>query len=323
MTSIKDFGGEFALIDLINRKPKDKRIIVGIGDDTAVLEYDRKHFMLWTVDMQVEGDHFNANWSTPRQIGRKAMEVNVSDIAAMGGFPKYALVSISLPQETQIEFVHELYKGMREACRAHGFEIVGGNTTHGVNMVIDVSLIGFVEKNRLRLRSNAKVNDLICVTGDLGKSTAGLEALKAGLKGLNVRSHLEPRCRLKEAREISKYANAMIDVSDGLASEVNHICQTSNTGAVVFKDAIPLSRNTRLLASRLNKDPYHFALHGGEDYELVFTIPESKLDRIRLKCQVSVVGRILDRKKGIFMEDNNERVPLRGGYDHFRLKHTS
>lgn len=316
--NVRDFGGEFALIDLIKRKPRDSRVVVGIGDDTAVIEYDRKRFMLWTVDMQVEGDHFNTSWSTPRQIGRKAMEVNVSDIAAMGGFPKYALVSISLPQETQMEFVEEVYRGMRDACRAYGFEIVGGNTTHGVKTVIDISIIGFVEKNRLCLRSDAKVNDLICVTGDLGESAAGLEALKAGLEDADVRGHLEPRCRLREAREIAKHANALIDVSDGLASEVKHICDMSKTGAVVYRDAIPISRNTRLLAGRLKKDPYGFALHGGEDFELVFTIPEGKLHKIKLKCPVTVVGRILEKKRGVCLTDNGKRIPLEGGYDHFK-----
>lgn len=318
MTSIKKFGGEFALIDLIKRRPKDRRVVVGIGDDTAVLEYDGKRFMLWTVDMQVEGDHFNTRWSTPRQIGRKAMEVNVSDIAAMGGLPKYALVSISLPEETQVEFVDELYRGMRDACRAYGFEIVGGNTTHGVKTVIDISIIGFVEKNRLCLRSGAKAGDLICVTGDLGESAAGLEALKAGLKNVDATAHLEPRCRLKEAREISKHANALIDVSDGLASEVKHICEMSKTGAVVLKDAIPLSGNTRLLAGRLNKDPYEFALHGGEDFELVFTIPDGKLSRIKLECPITVVGRIVKKKQGVTLMDNGKKIPLQGGYDHFK-----
>jgi len=317
MTSIKKIGGEFALIDLIARKPKDKNIVTGIGDDTAVLNYDKKSYLLWTVDMQVEGDHFNRRWSTPEQIGKKAMEINVSDIAAMGGLPKYALVSISLPENTQAEFVGKMYKGMREVCKKYDFEIVGGNTTHGKNMVIDISIIGFVEKERLRLRSHAKIGDLICVTGDLGKSTAGLETLKAGLKG-NVKSHLEPKCRLNEAREIAKHANAMIDVSDGLASEVRHICEMSKKGAVLLKEKIPLSENTKKLARNLGKNPYDFALHGGEDFELVFTIPKNKLSRIKTKCPITTVGRILDKKQGIKLMDKGKEIALGRGYDHFK-----
>lgn len=319
MTSIKDYGGEFALIDLISRKPKDRSIVVGMGDDTTVVGYNKKYFLLWTTDMLVEGDHFNLKWSTPRQIGRKAMEINVSDIAAMGGLPKYALTSISLPYDTQVEFVDELYRGMRDVCRRYGFEIVGGNTTHGTRIVIDVSILGLVEKNRLRLRSDAKVGDLICVTGDLGKSTAGLETLKAGLNG-NVKDHLEPKCRLKEARVVSKYANAMIDVSDGLASEVNHICEMSKVGAEVTKERIPVSKNTFKLAKKLEKDAYDFALHGGEDFELVFTIPKKKLEKIKIKCPITIVGRIANKRQGVKLVDRGKKIPLMGGYDHFKVE---
>ena len=317
--NIKDYGGEFALIDLISRRKKDKNVLVGVGDDTAVIKYNKKYVLLWTTDMLVEGDHFNLKWSTSQQIGKKAMEINVSDIASMGGLPKYALISISLPDDTQVEFIDQLYKGMRNVCKKYDFEIVGGNTTHGQRIVIDISLIGMAEKKRLCLRSNAKVGDLICVTGYLGKSAVGLETLRAGLKG-NVKDHLEPECRLNEARVISKYANAMIDVSDGLASEVNHICKRSNVGAKVVKEKIPISKNTFKLANKLGKDAYGFALDGGEDFELVFTIPERKLDKIKVKCPVTVVGRIVEKRKGIYLIDKGKKTPLEGGYDHFNSK---
>jgi thiamine-monophosphate kinase len=320
MTSIRQFGGEFALIDAIARtlgKPRDRSVLVGIGDDAAVLKYDKKHYMLLTVDMMVEGDHFNRRWSTPEQIGMKATEVNVSDIAAMGGLPRYALVSISLPEDIPVEFVMAVYGGMNRVAHKHNLDIIGGNTTHGKYLIIDVIIVGFVEKDRLCLRSGAKAGDVICVTGDLGKSAAGLETLKAGLRG-NVKSHLEPKCRLKEARTISIYANAMIDVSDGLASEVSHICEKSNAGAEIFKERIPISKNTRALAKQLGKDPYDFALHGGEDFELVFTIPEEKLAKIKINCPITVVGRILDRKKGVYLKDKGGKIRLTGGYDHFK-----
>jgi len=337
MTSVKELGGEFALIDLIARtlgKSKDKSVVAGIGDDTAVVDFDEKHYMLLTVDMLVEGDHFSRKWSTAKQIGMKAMEINVSDIAAMGGFPKYALVSISLPEYVTVEYVKEMYSGMKSIAKKHNFSIIGGNTTHGEKLVIDVVVIGLVEKERLCLRSNAKVGDLICVTGNLGKSTAGLETLKAGLKG-NVKDHLEPECRLKEARIISKHANAMIDVSDGLASEVKHMCEMSQTGATVEKKKIPISRNTFNLAGKLKKDAYDFALHGGEDFELVFTIPKNKLKKIKTKCPITVVGKITSKKQGVWLVDGKlenhktkpakttkqnrkQKTPLGGGYDHFK-----
>ncbi len=320
MTSIRELGGEFALIDAIAKtlgKSKDKSIVAGIGDDAAVIEFDRKRYMLFTVDMLVEGDHFRREWSTPKQIGMKAMEVNVSDIAAMGGLPKYALASISLPDDTTVEFIEDMYAGMSHVARKYGFNVIGGNTTHGKKMVVDVVVVGLVEKERLCLRSDAREGDLICVTGDLGKSTAGLEALKTGLKG-NVKAHLEPTCRLKEARVISKYANAMIDVSDGLASEVKHICEMSNVGAKVMKDMIPVSKNTFNLARKVGKDAYDFALHGGEDFELVFTVRKSNLGRIRLDVPVTVVGEIVPKREGVYIIDGRRKQKLGGGYDHFK-----
>ncbi|MFH1125697.1 MAG: thiamine-phosphate kinase [Candidatus Altiarchaeota archaeon] len=321
MTSIKKFGGEFALIDVMAKiigRPKDKSVVVGIGDDTAVVEFDKKHYLLFTVDMLVESDHFRKEWSTPEQIGMKAMEINVSDIAAMGGLPKYALVSISLPEDTPVEFIKKIYGGMSKIARKYKFDIIGGNTTHGRSLVIDVIVIGLVDKDKVCRRSDARVGDLICVTGDLGKSTAGLETLKAGLKG-DVKEHLEPKCRLKEAQEIAKYANAMIDVSDGLASEVNHICEMSKVGAEVFKGKIPMSKNTLKLAKNLKKDAYSFALHGGEDFELVFTIPKQKLEKIKIRCPVTVVGRIVDKRYGANLVNKGEKIPLKGGYDHFKI----
>jgi len=320
MTSIRRLGGEFALINAIAKvtgKPKNKRVVVGIGDDAAVLAYDKKHYMLLTVDMLVEGDHFSQKWSTPEQIGMKAMEVNVSDIAAMGGLPEYALISISLPEDVPVESVIRVYKGMNTVARKYNFDIIGGNTTHGKNLIIDIIIAGFVEKDRLCLRSGAKIGDLVCVTGDLGKSAAGLETLKAGFKG-NVKPHLEPKCRLKEARMISLHANAMIDVSDGLASEVGHICERSNVGAEVFKEKIPISKNTLSLAKKVGKDPYDLALHGGEDFELVFTIPEEKLENIKIACPITIVGRIVDKKRGIYLVDKGRRMPPGSGYDHFK-----
>ena len=319
MTSIKEFGGEFALIGAIAGKlgqAWDKNIVKGIGDDAAVFKHDNKYYMLWTVDMMVEGDHFSRKWSTPRQIGMKSMESNVSDIAAMGGFPKYALVSISLPEDVTIEFVKEMYGGMHAVAEKYDFSIVGGNTTRGKSIVIDVTVIGFVEKDRLRLRSGARVGDLVCVTGDLGKSRAGLELLLAGKAGY-TRGHLEPKCRLPEARVISKHANAMIDVSDGLASEVTHLCEMSGTGALILKHSIPLSRQTKTAAKIVGKDPYDYALNGGEDYELLFTVGREKLREIRLRTPVTVVGIVTARKHGIKISDGKTLSNLKGGYDHF------
>ncbi len=314
MTSIRDCGGEFALI---NRLARRGGAVVGIGDDAAVLKYTKDRHLLFTTDMLCDGDHFRREWSTPRQIGLKAMESNVSDIAAMGGLPTYAVISLSLTPDTSVEFLEGLYSGLYESADGHGVRIVGGDTTHAATMVINVALLGEVEKSMLCLRSGARAGDLICVTGDLGKSAAGLELMKAGLEG-DVTDHMEPKCRLREARKIAKYATAMIDVSDGLASEVNHICDMSGAGAIVYRDLIPLSKTTRMSAKAAGKDPYDLALNGGEDYELVFTVPERDLKKIRPGCQVTVVGEILPRKRGSCIEAGGRKTPLQGGYDHFR-----
>lgn len=316
--NVRDFGGEFALIDLIAREVRDKNVVAGIGDDCAVIRYDKRRHLLWTVDMMVEGDHFRLDWMTPRQVGVKAVEANVSDVAAMGGLPKYALASIALPDDTQIEFVSGLYRGMRASAKKHGLNIVGGNTTHSRTLTIDFTLIGFVEKDRMTLRSGAREGDLICVTGDLGKSRAGLELLLAGKKGYTS-AYLNPRCRLFEGREIARHATSMIDVSDGLASEVGRVCSMSGVGAEVCARDVPVSAKTRKAAEAVGKDALDYALRGGEDYELVFTVPEKKLGKIKVKCPVTVVGRILPKKEGLtLVDEDGGRTPLGGGYDHFK-----
>ena len=311
---IHDIGGEFALIDRLARRGG---AVVGVGDDAAVLKHTNRKYLLFTTDMLCDGDHFRREWSTPRQIGLKAMESNVSDIAAMGGLPTYAVVSLSLTPDMSVEFMDGLYSGIYESADRYGVKVVGGDMTHAATMVVNVALLGVVEKEMLCLRSGAGVGDLICVTGDLGKSAAGLELMKAGLEG-DVTDHLEPKCRLREARKIAKHATAMIDVSDGLASEVNHICKMSGVGAVVYRDLIPLSKTTMISAKAAGKDPYDYALDGGEDYELVFTVPERNLKKIRPGCPVTVVGEILPKKLGSCIEAGGRKTPLRGGYDHFK-----
>ncbi|MFC2154404.1 thiamine-phosphate kinase, partial [Candidatus Altiarchaeota archaeon] len=256
----------------------------------------------------------------PEQVGAKAMEANVSDIAAMGGIPTYGFVSISLTDKIDVETVEGIYNGMYSVCDKYGCKIIGGDTTHGGVAVINIALLGLVEKRRLCLRSQAEVGDLIVVTGDLGKSKAGLELL---LKEINdkkelLQAHLEPKCRINESRKISKYANAMIDVSDGLASEVNHICERSGVGAVVKKDEIPVSDTTKKAASLVRGDPIDYALNGGEDFELVFTIPEEKFDKIKVDCPLTVVGKIVGEEKGVSLSDKKGDCPLGGGFDHFK-----
>lgn len=313
--------GEIGLIKKISKNIKlfSKDIVKGIGDDAAVLKFDKKHYLLLTTDTLVEDDHFNLKWFTPEQIGSKAIESNVSDIASMGGFPEYALISLTIPKNTNTNFVDKLYYGINKNCKKYKINIIGGNFSNGKNIVINVMLIGFVEKKNLCLRSNAKVNDLILVTGNLGASRAGLQLLRHNKKGTSINYYLNPKCKLNIGRKLSNSVNAMEDVSDGLASEVLNICNESKTGAVIYKEKIPLNKNTINDAKKLKKDPYDYALFGGEDFELVFTIPKNRLKSLkREKIKYFVVGKILSKKQGICLLDKNKKKRLSYGYDQFK-----
>lgn len=306
--------GEFGLIERLVRPARRRTLLVGVGDDAAVMDYGRK--VVLTTDMLVEGDHFRIDWAPPRLIGRKAMDSNVSDVAAMGGTPEFAFVSVALREGIDVEFMDELYAGMHEVADRHGIDIAGGDTTHGSVMVINIAIVGSVVTPVLR--SGARPGQLICVTGPLGGSRAGLEILLAGLDGPAgaIAKYLDPGCRMDVAPRVASVASAMIDVSDGLASEVNHICNMSGVGAEVDARAIPLDPSTVEAAERLGADPVRWALDGGEDFELVFTIDGDRLSDVEGIC--TVVGRTLEDPEQRVLIVEGERGPLAGGYDHFR-----
>ena len=310
--------GECGLINRVTRPVSDQKVIVGIGDDCAVLKYNRTHYELLTTDTLVEGDHFKREWFTAFQVGRKAVVSNVSDILAMGGFPKYMLISLSLPLTTTIHWVEELYKGIYGQCDTYNIKLIGGNTTHGEKIVITITLVGYVQKNNLRLRSAAKVGDYIGVTGFLGGSAAGLAVLKANIPGY-VESYVEPMTvSPRLAHTITPFVHAMIDVSDGLASEVGHICEASMVGAVVYKDKIPLADTTKEDARALQRDPIEFALYGGEDYQLVFTVAPNRVKYLKHFKGCYFVGEIVDKKERMWLVDNGKKTPLGSGYVHFK-----
>ena len=320
---VNDIGGEFELIKrLTDNKIKDSAVVKGIGDDCAVLKYakgDTKNkYLLVTTDMLVENDHFRTDWQSAFQIGMKLMEANVSDIVAMGGIPKYAFVSMSIKKSTTVEFMDELYRGLYASAKKHNVLIIGGDTTHGTECVFNLTLLGEVDKSLLRLRSMAKKGDVICVTGALGGSAAGLNLLMKGKQGF-LRDYLEPKSRtFVEAKIIARYSNAMIDVSDGLGSEVKHICEESNVGARIDFENIPLSKTTTESAKTLEMSAHDFALYGGEDFELVFTLSQKNVERLRTEfSDFTVVGRIEDKKKGVFIQKGNQQINVGKGFDHF------
>ena len=316
MTKIKD-NGEFGLIDRISKKPKDKNVLVGIGDDAAVVKV-KDGLQVLTTDCLVEGDHFRREWFTPMQIGMKAIEINVSDIAAMGALPKYVLVSLALPRDLDIEFVEELYKGMWKVCDKYNIEIIGGNMTHCETIVISITMTGEVDKKNLSLRSGAKPGDFIFVSGHLGNGRAGLRMFQENMDGFEAvrTSYLKPKAQLKSALKVAPYINAMEDISDGLTSEIKHICDESKCGAIIYKDKIPISDEVRGVANKLGEDEYDYALFGGEDFELVYTVSNDKLNKVN----GFLVGEITKNKEIRLSFKGTEKAIIEEGYDHFSSK---
>ncbi|MBU0615423.1 MAG: thiamine-phosphate kinase [Nanoarchaeota archaeon] len=312
---IKDIGGEFALINRL--KNQNKGLIKGIGDDCAIVNINGKKFVV-TTDTLVEGDHFSFNWFTPEQVGMKAIEINVSDIGAMGGKPLFCLISLVLPKDIEVEVIDNIYKGMQKSAAKYNLNVIGGNMTHGQQLVIDVDMFGTVEEGDLCQRKDAKPGDFIFVTGDLGASTAGLKLYQAGKKpvGYVKRKHIEPKAQFHKVKPFLKYINAMIDVSDGLASDVTRICEQADCGAIIYADNVPIRDETRLAAKRLCNNPVDYALFGGEDFELIFTVSEKNLKNVK----GYLVGEIT-KKKGVRIFKSGKETPLKThGYDHFLSK---
>jgi len=310
---VKDIG-EFGLIDLISKKTKDKDVLVGIGDDAAVIK-TTKGLQVLTTDCLVEGDHFRKEWFTPNQIGMKAIEINVSDVAAMGAVPRFALISLGLPKDLEVDFVEEMYQGMWKTCSKYNIEIIGGNMTHSQQIFISVTLTGDVDKKNLCLRSGAKPDDYIFVSGHLGNGRAGLRLFQENVKGFeNVNKfYLKPKAQLKIALKLALYVNSMIDISDGLASDIKHICEQSRCGAIIYKDKIPIKNEVRQIAKTLGEDEYNYALFGGEDFQLVYTVSKNNLNKV----DGFLIGEITKDKKIKLVSNTGENLIKEKGYDHF------
>ncbi|MCK4244667.1 MAG: thiamine-phosphate kinase [Candidatus Omnitrophica bacterium] len=307
---LKDIG-EFGLIKRIAEKEKvfGKEVIVGIGDDSAVIKYKKGYHLLLTTDMLIEGIHFNKK-ATPFQIGYKSLATNISDIAAMGGIPKYALVSLGLKKETSIKFVDEIYRGIRSLAKKFKVTILGGDTVSSPKIIINIALSGEVKKNYLTLRKGAKPGDKIYVTGTLGGSILG--------------KHLSFIPRVKEARYLVEnfHPTSMIDISDGLLSDLKRVCEASKVGARIYQEKIPLSQGVISLAKKKKENPYRLALTGGEEFELLFTLSKKyKNCRGRIhptRGFITQIGEIT--KRGIvLLDEKNKVIHLRKiGFDHFK-----
>ncbi len=298
---LKDLG-EFKFIDKIARGIRTSaKTVKGIGDDAAVLRYKRDRYLLFTTDMLVEGVHFHKS-SRGYLIGTKAVSVNISDIAAMGGVPRFALISLGAPGSLDLGFVDDLYRGMRRVCRRFKIDLAGGDTVYSDKIVINIALLGEVEGRNLLLRSGAKENDSLFVTGFIGGS----------LKG----RHLNFTPRLEEARFLARnfHIHSMIDISDGLLADLCHLLKESRKGAIIHESDIPISRSA---------GGFDSAVKDGEDFELIFSIAKTEerrlFERWPFSTRLSKIGEVCKRGRGLWLirkDSKRERLKA-AGYSHF------
>jgi len=317
--------GEFGLIErfkgLLGEAPEGE---VWIGDDAAVLRAPGGT-ILFTADLLVEGVHFDLAWTSPEDLGYKAVAVNCSDVAAMGGTPRRALVSLGVRTGIELPFLEALYGGMRECSDRFDMAVVGGDVSRAEALVLSVALLGNPAGRRVVERRGARPGDAICVTGTLGAAAAGLRLLRQGLPARpDLRAaHLRPTPRVREVEVLRRYLpSAMIDVSDGFAADLGHLCAASGAGAVVDAGRLPLVDVTGL---PLQLDPLGLALSGGEDYELCFTIAPDRAERAaaevesRTGTRIHLVGEVREEAEGMVLVRDGERRPLvAAGWDHLR-----
>lgn len=337
-TELSDLG-EFGLIDRIRKasKRENDSSVLGIGDDAAVIDAHGKQLVLST-DMLMEGIHFDLAYMPLRHLGFKAVAVNVSDIAAMNAVPQQITVSLGLSNRFSLQAIEELYEGIHAACEAYKVDLVGGDTTASRSgLAISITATGLVESSKLVKRSTAKVNEVICVTGDLGGAYVGLQVLarekqvylanpemQPELKGYSyiVGRQLKPEARMDVIHELAEKGikpTSMIDISDGLASELMHISTQSKVGARIYEANLPIDKETYDTAVTMNLDPVTCALNGGEDYELLFTLTKEDFEKVKNHPDISSIGYTTAADNGLtLVTKNDNEVKLKAqGWIHF------
>ena len=322
--------GEFGLIEEIRRKAATgKGVRIGIGDDCAWIDHSAGSSLV-TADLLIENIHFNLKWTSLDALGHKSLAVNLSDIAAMGGVPAYAILSLGVPGTFDSQYIAEFYRGFNRLARRYDVALIGGDVNIAKMLIVSVCVIGHPPARPVR-RSGAKVGDDVYVTGTLGDSALGLAHLRRRLPGTNrtvstqlLTRHHRPTPRLIAGALLARQhlATAMIDVSDGLLQDLGHICRASGTGAMIWHERLPLSRGYLELVEKVGTD---LALNGGEDYELLFTARPGQRDRIeklsaRAQVPIARIGRSVTAAQGISVVDhagNPLALQLRG-HDHFK-----
>lgn len=319
--------GEFGLIELLSevlaQGEKDPQVVVGIGDDAAAWRVDDSN-LLATTDTLVQGVHFTAE-GTWRELGWKAIAINLSDIAAMGGLPRYALASLALPGDTEVEDVTQLYQGMAEIAKRFKVTVVGGNISSAPLVMITMAVIGQGQTEGILTRSAAVPGELIAVTGYLGSSAAGLRMLthhcQFGPETMTFlrRAHLQPQPRIAEGQIlVRKGVRATIDISDGLVADLGHLCKASKVGAILKVDQVPIHPKVRAAFPQESLD---FALTGGEDYELLFTASEEVMENVRTLADfpLTVIGKIIQEGGVTLLDKEGKPFSLdKKGWEHLK-----
>lgn len=330
---------EFALIEELHRRfgKTGRGVVLGIGDDAALLRVSPKKDVVVTTDLLVEGIHFTFTTASHEDVGYKAAAANISDIAAMGGRPQHLFVSIAIPPTHRPSQIQELYRGIMAACRPHGIQLVGGDTSASPrDLFLNVTLAGSVGSGKALRRDGARPGDLVYVTGTLGDSLAGLELLTApssrvekrqGVMNLLVSRHLRPEPRVDIGRVLSTrgLATAAIDISDGLSGDLVHLCRQSGVGAEIEVQALPVSAALETYARRRGADPADLARRGGEDYELLFTVAPRNIPKITslgraAACRITRIGVVRTKRAGMRYRDRTGRLRpwTNVSYEHFR-----
>ncbi|MFC5271914.1 thiamine-phosphate kinase [Adhaeribacter terreus] len=339
LTSLQEIG-EFGLINelKLSATRQNASTQYGIGDDAAVIEPGKKQVVIST-DMLVEGVHFDLTFCPLRHLGYKAVAVNVSDIAAMNATPTQILVSLAVGGRYSVEAIKELYDGIRIACENYKVDLVGGDTTSSNSgLIINVTAIGEANAEDVVYRNTAQVNDLVCVTGDLGAAFLGLQILEREKQAFMANPEMQPELEQKEylvqrqlrpearmdviheLRELGVKPTSMIDISDGLASELFHICGQSGVGAAIYQDKLPADEQVLNTAEEFRIDPLTCILNGGEDYELLFTVKLSDFDKIKNHPDITILGKIVPKEEGLnLVTPSGNAYPLKAqGWEHFQ-----
>ena len=329
--------GEFGLIDRLTKNVvlKHTSSIKGAGDDAAIIQPATSQVV--TTDILVEGIHFDLVYTPLKHLGYKSVIVNLSDVYAMNAVPKQILVSIAISNRFSVEAVDEIYDGIKLACKQYNVDLVGGDTTASPKgLIINVVAIGEQEREKIVCRNTAKEGDLLCVSGDLGGAYMGLTILQrekqvflnapeanVELSGNDyiIGRQLKPEARkdiIEFLAEQKVIPTSMIDISDGLSSEILHICKQSNVGCVLYEDKLPFNDEAKEFAYKLQLDPTACALSGGEDYELLFTVPQSYFEQIKTNPSISIIGYITEAAEGkhIITRGGNKHELIAQGWKH-------